>query len=37
MPKSNLKYKRPEGPTIKRWREGDDHVQDWHGGQEEDE
>lgn len=28
---------RPEGSTIKRWRERDDHVQDRHGGQEEDE
>lgn len=27
----------PEGATVKRWREGDDHVQDGHGGQEEDE
>lgn len=27
----------PEGATVKRWREGDNHVQDGHGGQEEDE
>lgn len=35
--KSNLKSERPEGPTIERWREGDDHVEDRHGRQEEDE
>lgn len=27
----------PEGATVKRWREGDDHVEDRHGGQEKDE
>lgn len=37
MPKSNLKYQRPERPTIKRRWEGDNHVQNGHGGQEEDE
>ena len=37
MFKSNLKYETPEGPTIKGWWEGDDHVEDGHGGQEEDE
>lgn len=28
---------RPEGATIERWRERHNHVQDGHGGQEEDE
>lgn len=27
----------PEGATVERWREGYNHVQDGHGGQEEDE
>lgn len=27
----------PERATVKRWREGHDHVKDGHGGQEEDE
>lgn len=36
-PQVELQRQEPEGATIKRWREGYDHVQHGHGGQEEDE
>lgn len=32
-----LQRQEPEGATVERWWEGHDHVQDGHGGQEEDE
>lgn len=35
--KQHFQRPEPEGATVKRWRQRHDHVQDGHGGQEEDE